>query len=66
MPQPMHSKTVVSAKILESILKELRLLREEARPLLPQEKLGGYANPEKIKRAYQRAIKNPPPVYGDN
>lgn len=47
-------------RILESILEELRLLREEVKLLLPHEDLEDYANPKEIKQAYQNAIKKYP------
>ena len=47
-------------KILETILKELRLLRSEVTLLLPQEELEEYAHPERIRASYQKAVKKYP------
>lgn len=64
MPQTMQNfKSVIPPQILQSILEELRLLREEVGLLLPQEDLEDYDNPERIKRSYQKAIKKYPPDY---
>lgn len=63
MPQMQNFKSVVPPQILQSILEELRLLRGKVELLLPQEDLEGYANPERIKRSYQKAIKKYPPDY---
>lgn len=49
-------------KILQSILEELRLLRNEVMLLLPQEDLEEYAHPGRIKNSYRKAIKKYSPV----
>ena len=56
----------IPSKIIEDILEELRLLRNEVRLLLPQEELEEYTHPDRIRRSYQKAIKSFPPVaiYG--
>lgn len=56
-------KQTASPQILLAILEELKLLREEVKLLLPQEDLEGYANPERIKRSYRKALKKFPPDY---
>lgn len=64
MPQIMQNfKAGIPSEILQSILEELRLLREEVELLIPQEDLGGYANPERIKQSYKSAIKKYPPDF---
>jgi hypothetical protein len=52
----------IPSKIIEAILEELRLLRNEVRLLLPQEELEEYTHPDRIRRSYQKAIKKYPPV----
>jgi hypothetical protein len=51
-----------SAIMLKAILEEIRLLRNEIMFLFPQENLEEYAHPVRIKRSYQKAIKQHPPV----
>lgn len=53
---------VVSQEVLQSILAELRLLRNEVMLLLPRDELGDYSHPERIKKAYQNALKKYPPA----
>lgn len=53
---------IESPIMLQTILEELRLLRNEVMFLLPHEDLEDYANPERIRRSYQKAIKKYPPV----
>lgn len=54
---------IVSSKILQNILEELRLLRNEVTLLLPQDDLEDYAHPERIQRSFQKAVKKHPPVW---
>ena len=64
MPQVSQSnKTIIPGKILESIFRELRLLRKTVELLIPQEDLKDYTHPEKIKLSYKKALKKYPPVY---
>ena len=49
-------------QVLRAILQELRLLRSEMMLLFPQDRLEDYAHPTRIKRSYQRALKQYPPV----
>ncbi|MBI2062303.1 MAG: hypothetical protein HYT64_01250 [Candidatus Yanofskybacteria bacterium] len=64
MPHVAQSnKPFISEKTLESVVKELRLLRETVELLIPQEDLRDYTNPEKIKNSYKKALKKYPPVY---
>lgn len=51
-----------SSIILKAILKEIRLLRNEVLFLFPQENLEEYAHPARVKRFYEKAIKQHPPV----
>lgn len=66
MNQKLHRKSQQGERehsnMLQTILEELRLLRKEVMILLPQEDLEDYANPDRIKHSYQRAIKKYPPV----
>jgi len=62
-----RTKTLVERKgtapeLLMVILEEIRLLRDELGLLLPQDNLGAYVHPNRIKRSYQRAIKRYPPL----
>ena len=55
-------KIPVPLKMIQAILEELRLLRNEVMLLFPQEDLKDYAHPDRIKRSYQKALKKYPPV----
>ena len=44
------------------ILEEIKLLREQVMLLLPQEDLGDYAHSRRIKKSYQEAVKQYPPL----
>jgi hypothetical protein len=48
--------------VLQSILEEIRLLRTEVSLLFPHEDLKGYAHPSRIKRSYEKALKQYPPL----
>lgn len=50
------------SRVMRTILEELRLLRNEVRLLLPYEDLEEYANSDRIRRSYQKAVKKHPPV----
>lgn len=50
------------SQVLQAILQELRLLRNEVTLLFPQDRLEDYAHPTRIKRSYQKALKQYPPV----
>lgn len=52
-----------SFDVLQKIYEELRLLRNEVMFLIPQEDLEEFQHPERIKRSYQHAIKEHPPVF---
>ena len=54
---------IATSKILQNILEELRLLRNEVTLLLPQDDLGDYAHPERVRRSFQKAVKKYPPVW---
>lgn len=49
-------------EIAKAIFEEIRLLRNEVSLLLPQDDLNKYANPKKICRAYEKAVKKYPPA----
>jgi len=52
---------------LEREIQELRKTVNEVMPFLPYDDLKDYANPERIKRSYQKAIKKYPPTpHGNN
>lgn len=51
-----------SAVLLRSILREIRLLRNEVGLLFPYENLEEYAHPRRLKRSYEKALKQYPPV----
>jgi hypothetical protein len=57
----MLQPTTQSAKLLRAILQELKLLRTEVSFLFPQDKLEDYAHPTRIKRSYEKALKQYPP-----
>ena len=52
----------ISPQVLQYILKELRLLRQEVMLLFPQDDLEAYAHPKRIKSSYQKALKKYPPA----
>ena len=56
------NRNTITSNGIQKILEELRLLRQEVRLLLPQEDLEDYTHPERIKRSYQKAVKQYPPV----
>ena len=49
-----------SSATIQTVLEELRLLRNEILLLLPQEGLKEYAHPDRIHRSYQKALKKYP------
>ena len=51
-----------SSPLLKAILGELRLLRKEVTLLFSQEDLKDYSHPARIKRSYEKAIKQYPPL----
>lgn len=55
-------KSKSSTDILHKIYEELQLLRKEIMFLFPQEDIDEFQHPERIKRSYQRAIKEHPLV----
>ncbi|MBI2450957.1 MAG: hypothetical protein HYV52_01295 [Parcubacteria group bacterium] len=48
-------------KTLNSLLQEVRFLRQEITLILPRENIKEYAHPERIKNSYQKALKKYPP-----
>ena len=64
MVQILKQKTLPNASASEmfrTLLGEIRRLRQEIFLILPQENLDEYANPRRIKRSYQKALKQYPP-----
>jgi len=61
--QTIKNKDIISSKILQAILGELRLLRNEMTLLLPQEDLEDYNHKDRILISYQKAIKKYPPIW---
>lgn len=62
MPTSITQRRENPTDVLQRIYEELRLLRNEVMFLIPQEDLEEFQHPERIKRSYQRAIKEHPPV----
>ncbi len=62
MPISTTQKKENPTDVLQKIYEELRLLRNGVMFLIPQEDLEEFRHPERIKRSYQRAIKEHPPV----
>ena len=56
------TKRFSQPEVLQAILQELRLLRNEVMLLFPQDRLEDYAHPTRIKRSYQKALKQYPPA----
>ncbi len=50
-------------RILSVILKELHSIRQEINLVLPQEDIKDYSRPSRIKRSYQKALKQYPPEF---
>lgn len=61
--QTVKNKIIIPSKILQAILEELRLLRNEMTLLLPQEDLEDYTHKNRIRTSYQKAIKKYPPIW---
>ncbi len=57
-----NAKSVEINQVLNALLKEMRRLRQSIDFILPQEDINDYANPERIKRSYQKALKKYSPV----
>lgn len=55
-----------TSKLIQTILEEIRLLRQEIVFLIPREDLQEYAHPTRILNSYRRAIKKYPPIYEKN
>lgn len=55
-------RIAISNDTLETLVEELRLLRNEVKLLLPQEDLQDYAHLKQIERSYKKAIKEYPPL----
>ena len=55
-------KTPPTRGLLNQVLREIRILRNEVSILLPSEDLEDYEHSDRIKRSYQKAIKKYPPA----
>jgi len=55
-------KKTTQSILLREILQEIRALRSEVILLFPKESLEEYKHPGRIKRAYQKAIEQYPPM----
>ncbi|OGD31803.1 hypothetical protein A3C91_00035 [Candidatus Azambacteria bacterium RIFCSPHIGHO2_02_FULL_52_12] len=62
MEYMIKTREVETAHMLQVILKEVRLLRNEPTLFFPQDDLKGYAHPERIKRSYRKAVRRYPPL----
>lgn len=51
---------IFPSQVLQNILKEIRLLRNEMMLLFPQDDLEDYSHSERVKCSYQKAIKKYP------
>ena len=56
------SKSRISQVTLKDVLQEIHGLRNELRMLFPQENISDYAHPERLKKSFQKAIKQYPPT----
>lgn len=50
-------------EIMQKILQELKLMRNEISLLLPKEDISEYSHPSRIERSYRKALKKFPPVW---
>lgn len=48
---------LISSKMIQALIDELHLLKEEVMLILPQDDLEDYAHPERIKKSYKKAVK---------
>lgn len=51
-----------TSRLIQSILKEIRLLRREVTLLLPNEDLKEYVHPKRVINSYRKAVKKYPPA----
>lgn len=54
------TKNKISSNLLQSIFKELQIIRKELSLIIPQEDIKEYAHSARIKKSYQRALKRFP------
>ena len=57
-----NQKTVSRSALLRSILAEIHMLRNELALLLPSEDVSDYAHATRIKKSYEKALKQYPPA----
>ncbi|MDZ4299892.1 MAG: hypothetical protein U1A26_03145 [Candidatus Sungbacteria bacterium] len=51
-----------NAQMLQSLLREVRLLRSEVTLVLPEDHFEEYEHPKRIRHSLRRALKEYPPV----
>jgi len=56
------NQTSIQVQVLENLLEEMRLLRQDISILFPQDDLDNYENSQRIKDSYKKALEQ----YGDN
>lgn len=61
LKKPSYITPSAGSREIKTILSEIRLLRKEVSLLIPHEEMDGYAHPSRIKKSYEKAIKNYPP-----
>ncbi|MBI2514679.1 hypothetical protein HYV91_00600 [Candidatus Wolfebacteria bacterium] len=54
--------TLQYSELLQRLIEEIRLLRNEMLLILPSEKLEDYSDSHRLKKSYEKAIKRYPPV----
>ncbi|KKR31855.1 MAG: hypothetical protein UT65_C0015G0017 [Parcubacteria group bacterium GW2011_GWF2_39_8b] len=56
----MTKKVKKQKNLLQHIFNEIRLLRSEVTLFMPDENLNGYAHPSRIKKSFERALRQYP------
>lgn len=54
------NRTLNNQQLLNEVLREMRRLKQEVSVIVPQEDLKSYTHPSRIKKSYQRALKQFP------
>ena len=57
-----NKKVTETPELLHAILQELRLLRNDMMLLFPQDNLEDYANADRVKDSYEKAVREHPPA----